>query len=161
MFILFSCTMLCDRLILIFDVVTLTDILVTWPWYIYTGTCHATLITLYLTLYLPCCTYHLISDTGTYHIILDGWRAITHLTCYPLVLVYLTWYCDTWLDTIIPDTCITWHIHDYHFYGDMACYYTMTRPRVLLNSCTAELLNHCTPELMYPLYSCPLHCYSC
>ena len=91
--------------------------------------------------------WHLISDTGTWHIItwhlipdiwymtLDDWHAITHLTCFHIVLVHLTWYCDTWLDTITPDACITLHIRDYHFYGELAwllyCYQTSGSPEPL------------------------------
>ena len=45
-------------------------------------------------LYLTPDTWHLISDTSTWHVI-------------------------TWLDIMTPDTCITWHIHDYHCYGDL------------------------------------------
>jgi len=65
---------------LIFDVVTLTDILVIWPWYIYTGTCHA---------------YYLISDTGTCHAILIIWYLIPVLAMLDLSLNiwrrYLSW----------------------------------------------------------------------
>ena len=138
MFILFSCTMLHDRLIP--DVVTLTDILVTWSWHVYTW-------------YLPCYTKHLISDTGTCHAILDTWyltlvldmlsltwHAITRLTCYHLVLVHLTWYCGT---------CIILHIHAYHFYGDLTwllyCYQTSGTPE-LLYSWTPVFLNPCNRE---------------
>jgi len=135
---------------LIFDVVTLTDILVTWPWHIYTWylACYIwhmihtilntwylipVLAMLYLLLdiwyrYLPCYAYYLIPDTGTCHVIFDiwyptpvlamlylpldmwHWYLLWHLTCYHLVLVYLIWCCDT---------CISLHIHDYHFYGDL------------------------------------------
>jgi len=121
-----------------------------------TSTCHAILDTwyltpvlamLYLTLdiwhrYLPCYTWPLISDSGT-------WHAITHLTCYHLVLVHLTWYCDTWLVTVIRGTCIILHIHDYHFYGDLAwllyCYQT---------SDTLEFLYSWTLYSWTPLNSC-------
>jgi len=74
---------------------------------------------------------------------LDTWHMLSHGTS-----THLTWYCDTWLDTITPVTCITWHIHDYHFYGDLAwllyCYQT---------SGTSELLYSWTlvsPVLMSP-----------
>ena len=126
--------------------------LICYIWYLIHGTWYPTpvFVMLYLSLniwhrYLPCYTYHLISDTGTYHAILDGWRAITHLTCDHLVLVYLIWYCDTWLDTIISGTCITLHIHDYYFTGTWHDYYTVTRPLVLLNSYAPVLLYSWTP----------------
>ena len=118
-------------------------------------------------------TWHLISDTGTWHVItwypipdtwymaLDNWHAITYLTCFHMVLVHLTWYCDTWLDTITPDTCIILHIHDYHFYGNLSwllyCYQSTNTP-VLLCSWTHVFLNPCnreTPDIMLLiLYSC-------
>ena len=60
---------------LVFDVATLTDILVTWPGYVYTGTCHA---------------YYLISDTGTCHAILIIWYLITVLAM--LCLSFDIWY---------------------------------------------------------------------
>jgi len=140
----------------------------TWHLISDTGTCHAILITWYLTLvlamlyltldiwhrYLPCYTWPLMSDTGT-------WHAITHLTCYHLVLVHLTWYCDTWLVTVIPGTCIILHIHDYYFYGDLAwllnCYQTSGTPE-LIYSWTPLFLNPYnreTPDIMLlTLYSC-------
>ena len=117
---------------------------------------------LYLTLgtrhrYLPCYTWHLVSDTSTCHAIpdLDIWHR--YLTCYtwhlipdtwyltPVLTCYhLTWYCDTWLDTITADPCITWHIHDYHFYRDLTwllyCYQTFGTPE-LLYSWTPVSLN--------------------
>ena len=139
-------------------------------------TCHAILNTWYLTpilamLYLTldiwhrclsCYIWHLISDTGTCHVILDPWyptlvldmlsltwHAITHLTCYHLILVHLTWYCDTWLVTVIPGTCIILNIHDYHFYRDLAwllyCYQTSGTPE-LLYSWTPVFLSPCNRE---------------
>ena len=109
---------------------------------IHTGTRYLTPIftMLYLTYdtwhrYLPCYIWHLISDTGTCHAILDTWY-ITPV----LDMLYLT-----------PDTCITWHMHDY---------YIITRHLILLNSCTPELLYTWTPEIGRPLilllilYSC-------
>jgi len=110
---LYRSPVLCDVTgwYLIFDDVTLTDILVTWSWYIYTGTCHAYLListpllamlnTWYLTMlhailshdiwhrYLPCYIWHMISDTDTYHAIFDTW----YPTPVPAML-YLT--LDTW-----------------------------------------------------------------
>ena len=112
--------------------------------------------------YLPCYTYYLISDTGTCHAMLitwyltpvhatlyltldiwhrylscytDTWYNNTwHLTCYHPVLVRLIRYCGT---------CIILHIHDYYFYGDLAwllyCYQIFGTP-VLLNSYIPEPL---------------------
>jgi len=112
-------------------------------------------------LYLTPDSRYLIYDTDllyltpdTWYMTLDNWHAITHLICFHMVLVHLTWYCDTWLDNIIPDTCITLHIHDYHFYGDLVwlLYYYQTsgilellcsRAPVFLNSCNRE-----TPDFM-------------
>ena len=142
--ILFSCNML-------------HDLLISWHWYVYTW--HLIPDIWYLTLifdmlsldtwslildiwywYLTC--YHLI--VNTWHLISDTWQLICyHLTldtCY-LVLIHLTWCCDTWPDIITPDTCITLSIHDYHFYEDLTwllyCYQT---------SGTPELLYSWTPE---------------
>ena len=106
-------------------------------------------------------TWHLISATGTWYVILDIWHLIYdtwHLTCFHMVLVHLTWYCDTWLDTIVLDACITLHIHDYHFYGDLAwilyCYQIFGTP-VLLNLCIPEPLKRVTPDIiLLILYSC-------
>ena len=117
-----------------------------------TGTCHVILITWYLTpvlvmlylslniwhRYLPCYTYHLISDTDTCH------ATLRHLTYCHLVPIHLTWYCDTWLDTITPDTirlCIfmiiaftrTWLLYRYQTFGT---------PELLYS----ELLYSWTPE---------------
>ena len=114
-------------------------------------------------LYLTPDPRYLISDTGTWYVILDtwymtldNWHAITHLTCYHLVLTHLTWYCDTWLDTIIPDTCTALHIHDYHFYGDLAwllyCYQIFCTPK-LLCSWTLVYLNPEKGRLLIQ-YSC-------
>ena len=89
--------------------------------------------------YLTC--YHLTPDTWQltcYHSILD--------ICYHLVLTYFTWCCDTWLDTITPDTYIILHIHDYHFDGGpWHDYYTAIRHIVHLNSSTPV-----SPALMSP-----------
>ena len=129
-------------LALVFDMLYLTPDLDTW--YLTPVLDLLLLNTRYLThdiwhRYLTC--HHLTIDTW-----LDDWHAITHLTYFHMVLVHLTLCCNTWLDTITPDTCITLHIHDYHFYGDLAwllyCYQTL----VLLNSCALELLYTWTPE---------------
>ena len=153
MFILLSCTLLCDWLI--------PDICC----------CDSHRYISYLTLtcihrYLTCYIWHMIPDTGTCHAIFDMWYptpvlAMLHLlfniwyrylpcctwrlTCYHLALVYLTWYCDTWPDTITLDTCISLHIHDYHFYGDLAwlLYYYQTFG-------TPELLYSWTPVFLNP-----------
>ena len=106
---------------------------------------------------------HLISDTGIRHAILITWYLTPvlamlylsldiwyqnlpcytwHLTYCHLVPIHLTWYCDTWLDTITPDTCISLHIHDYHFYGDLII---ILSPDIWY-SWTPVLLNSCIPE---------------
>jgi len=126
-------------------------------------------------LYLTPDTWHLISDTGTWYVILDTWSTTLdiwhrYLTCYHLTpdtwhLIYDTWQmtCYHLLDMlshgtstldlilwhrlviVIPDTCITLHIHDYHFYRDLAWYYTVTKPLLFLNSCAPEFLYPWTP----------------
>ena len=117
----------------------------TWPLISDTGIWHV--ITWHLILdpwYLTPVFDMLISDTGfdcyhltpdTWSMTLDNWHAITYLTCFHMVLVLLTWCCDTWLDTVIPDTCITLHIHDYYFYGDLTwllyCYQTFGTPELM------------------------------
>ena len=132
MFIPFSCTMWCDRLIpdiwcwdshrhigyltltyihLILDVVTLTDILVTWPWHVYTGTCHASI---------------------------DTWHTAT-------------WYQYTWPDIVTPDWILLHQTPYFFAYSWLSLlrgldYYTVIRHLVLLNSCTPILLNSCIPE---------------
>ena len=72
----------------------------------------------YISYLILICIY-LIPDTWYLTLILDMlyltfdiWHQ--YLTCY-----HLNWYCDTWLDIITPETCITLHIHDYHFHGDL------------------------------------------
>ena len=118
-------------------------------------------------------TWHLMSDTSTWHVItwylipdtwymtLVNWHAITYLTCFHMTLVHLTWCCDTWLDTIIPGTCITLHIYDYHFYEDLAWllyYYQTFGTPELLCSWTPVFLNPCNREapdiILLILYSC-------
>ena len=79
--------------------------------------------------YLPCYNWPMISDTGTCHAILDTW----YITLV-LDMLYLT-----------PDTCITWHMHDY---------YIFTRHLVLLYlmySWTTAFLNpwkRVTPDII-------------
>ena len=106
----------------------------------------------YLT--LICYTWHLIPDTwyltpvlnmlspDTWYLTPDTWHAITHLTCFQVALVHLTWCCDTWLDYYY--TYFTMSIHDYHFYGDLAwlLYYYQTSG---------------TPELLCYWSSFPAH----
>jgi len=140
---------------LVFDMLYLTPD--PWHWY----------LTLVLDmLYLTPNFWHLISDTGTWHAItwylipgtwyitLDDWHAITHLTCFHMAQAHLTWYCDTWLDNITPDTCVTLHIHDYHFYGDLAwllyCYWTFGTPELLCSWTPVYLnpWNRETPDIM-------------
>ena len=129
---------------LVFDVATLTDILVTWP-DMYT----LVLAMLYLSLdiwhrYLPCYTYYLISDTGTSHAMLITWYLIPilamldlsldiwhrYLPCLSLDIWYrylpcYTYYLisdiSTYHATLIawyltPDTWYnnTWHLTCYH-----------------------------------------------
>jgi len=90
--------------------------------------------------------YHLILIPDTWYMTLNNWHAITYLTCFHIVLVHLTWYCDTWLDTITSETCITSYIHDYYFTGTWHDHYIVIRHLVHLNSCAPELLYSWTPE---------------
>jgi len=104
--------------------------------------------------YLTC--YHLTPDT--WYLIYDTWQLTWyHLIldiCYHLILIHLTWCCDTWLDIITPDTCITLHIQDYHYYGDLDMiiillsdiWYSWTL--VLLNSCIPCTHVSCTVTLV-------------
>jgi len=85
-------------------------------------------------------TWHLMPGTDTWHLLSDTWRLTCyHLIldiCYHLVLIHLTWCCDTWLEIITLDTCITLSIHEYRLYGDLTwllyCYQTSGTP-VFLN----------------------------
>jgi len=100
---------------LIFNVVTLTNILVTWPWHVYTGTCHAIFDTWYPTSvlsmlylppdighrYLPCyiCQWYqttvlamlyLTHDTGHRYLPRYIWHMIPDTgTCHAILA---TWY---------------------------------------------------------------------
>ena len=119
-------------------------------------------------LYLTPDSWHLIFDTGIWHVItwhltldtwhmtLDNWHAIIYLTCFHMVPVHLTWCCDTWLDTITPDTCLPRIFMIINFTGTWYNYYIVTRHLVLLNSCASELLYTWTPEKgrLLILYSC-------
>jgi len=129
------------------------DMLLLDTWYLTFDIWHR-----YLTCYnLTPDTWHLISDIGIWHVItwhlipdtwymtLDNWHAITYLTCFHMVLVHLTWCCDTWLDTITPDTCTILHIHDYHFYGDLDMIIIL-----LPDTGTLVLLNPVSSVLMFP-----------
>ena len=121
-----------------------------------TGICHVILITWYLTpvlvmlclsldiwhRYLPCYAYHLISNTDTCHAILDTWYLTPALNMLSpginsldLILWHLTGY-------YTPDTCISLHIHDYHFYGDLIIILSQD----IWYSWTPVLLNSCIPE---------------
>ena len=193
---MFICTVLLHHVTwpddyLTYDVVTLTDILITWPWYVYTwylisdsGTWHV--ITRHLipdtwyltpvldTWYLTPDTWHLISDTGTWHVITwhlipDTWyMTFDMLSLFYMILVHLTWCCDTWLDTIIPNTCITLHIHDYHFYGDLTWllyyYQTSGTPELIcswtLCSWTPVFLNPYNRETPDIILLMPCSCWS-
>jgi len=100
--------------------------------------------------YLTC--YHLTPDT--WHLISDTWRLTYAITWY-----WYTWCCDTWLDIITLDTCITLPIHDYHFYGNLTwllyCYQTSDTP-VLLNSCIPYTHVSCTVTLVARSYRRPV-----
>jgi len=136
-----------------------TDMLIIWHWYVILDTW--SLIVNIWHRYLT--RYHLTPDT--WHLIYNTWQLTCYNLildiCYHLVLTHLTWYCDTWLDTITLGTCITLHIHDYHLYGDLVwllyCYQTFGTPErlcswtpVYLNSWNRE-----TPDIMLLiLYSC-------
>ena len=82
-------------------------------------------------------TWYVILATWSWHLIYDMIHASIYLPRFHMVQVH-------WPDTIIPDTCIIWHIHDYHFYGDLAwllyCYQTFGTPK-LLCSWTPVFLN--------------------
>jgi len=135
LFILFSCTMLRDQMI-------------TWYRHMISdiGTCHAILDTWYLTLVLAM-LYLTLDIWHRYlpYLTLDIWRWYLpcytwHLTCYDLVLIHLTWYCDTWLITVIHCTLLYCIFMIITFTGTWHDYYTVTKHLVLLNSCTLELL---------------------
>jgi len=60
--------------------------------------------------YLIC--YHLTLDPWDVRLPLDNWHAITYLTCFHMVLVYLTWCCDTCIIFMIITFTGTWN--DYY-----------------------------------------------
>ena len=131
----------------------------TWHMLPDTGTCHAIfdpwyptpVLAMLNTGYLTSLLAMLITciDTGTCHAILITWYAFMwykyiDFTSWPLTGHYHPWY-----------RYIIWHIHNYHFYGDLAwlLYYYQTFG-------TPELLYTWTPEirrlliLLLILYSC-------
>jgi len=121
-----------------------TDMLITWHWYVYTWQLIPD--TWYLTPVLD------MLSLNTWYLTPNIWYLTIDMLS--LGMKHLTWCCDTWLDTITPDTCIIFPIHDYHFYGDLAwllyCYQTSGTPELLrswplvfLNSCNRE-----TPDII-------------
>ena len=146
---------------LIFDVVTLTDILVTWSWHVYTwylytpDTCHAILNTWYLTPAL----------------------AMLYLT---LDIRHRYWICYHTLDMLSPSTSklalILWHLTGYcyiwHLYYIAYSWLSLLRRLgmiiILLQdfwySWIPVLQKSCTPELLYswtPITGRLLILYSC
>ena len=108
-----------------------------WPMIPDTGTCHDIFEPWYLTPVLAMLYLTLIYDTGTSHAIFDIWYVIPVLAMLYLLLDIRYRYlpCYTWplymtpvlaMIYLTPDTCITWHMHDY---------YIFTRHLVLLYSC--------------------------
>jgi len=121
-----------------------TDVLITWPWYVYTwhlipDTWYLTLVldmvllgTWYLTLdiwhqYLTCYyltpdTWHLISDTDTWHVITwhlipDTWYMTPenwHAITWYLIYA-ITWYWHIWPDIVTPDWILLHLIPIIHF----------------------------------------------
>jgi len=88
---------------LIYDIVTLTNILITWPWYVY--------------------TWYLISDIGTLHVItrhliFDTWYLTPVLDVLSLDTLYLT--PDIW-HLIIDMISLTWHAitWNWHIWPDI------------------------------------------
>ena len=144
------------------------------------------MLTWYRTPTLICYTWHqhlicyiwlMISDTGTWHVILDTWylshdiwhRYLTchnltpdtwlllyntwRLTCYHslhMVLVHLTWYCDTWLETIVPNTLCIFITITFTGLGMIIILLPDIWYSCILNPCNRE-----TPDIMLLiLYSC-------
>jgi len=88
------------------------DMLSLGTWYLIsdTGTWHVILDTWYLTLdiwHRYLTCYHLHLIPDTWYMTLDNWHAITYLTCYHLVLVHLT-------DIVTPDWILL-HLTLYYF----------------------------------------------
>ena len=121
--------------------------------------------------YLPCYMWYVIPDTGTCHAICDMWYPTPVLVLLHLSLDirYRYLICRTWLLLLIHGICyafmwykyldltswlltghyhpwylILWHIHDYHYYGDMTWllyyYYQIFGTPELLYSCILEPL---------------------
>ena len=128
--------------------------------------------------------WHLISDTGTWHVItwhlipdtwymiLDNWHAITYLTCFHMVLVHLTWCCDTWQLAsyhLILDICyylVLTHWPDIvtpdwillHLTPVLHCIFmiiTLTGTLIWLIIPLPNIWYSCTLELLYPLSHVP------
>ena len=133
---------------LIFDVVTLTDILVIWSWHVYTGTCHAILIIRYLTpvlvmLYLtPDVRHRYLTCYHSFDMLSPGTRI------FDLILWLLTGYYYTGHQYFFAYSWLSL-LHGFD-------YYIVTRHLVLLNSCTLELLYSWTlgKGWLLILYSC-------
>ena len=114
-----------------------------WHWYLICHTWHLIHGTWYLTPVLDLLsldTWYLTPDIG--HLIHDTWyHSLDMLSHGTSIFDLILWY---WLDTITPDTRIILHIHDYHFYGDLAwllyCYQIFGTPE-LLCSWTPVYLN--------------------
>ena len=122
---------------LIFDVATLTDILVTWPWHVYTGTCHAILITWYLTPVLAM-LYLTLDIRHRYWTCYHSLDILSHGTStLDLILWYMTGYYYIW--------------HMYYFaYSWLSSLREIGMIIILLPdiwySWTPVLLNSCIPE---------------
>jgi len=124
--------------------------------------------TWYLTLdiwhrYLTPDSWHLMSNTGTWHVITwhlipdiwymtpDNWHAITWYLTYAITL-----YWHIWPDIVTPEWTVLNLTPDYIAYSWLSLLRGPWHDIILL----PDIWYSCTPELMYPLYLCPLHCYS-
>ena len=106
------------------------------PWYIW----HWYLPCYMWNRHLSCYIWHMIPDIGTCHAIFDTWYMTPVFDiCYHLALAHLTWYCDTWPDTITLDTCTPCIFMAITFTGTWLLYYTIYL--VLLDSCILVYLN--------------------
>ena len=137
---------------------------------IYTDTWHVTLDIWFMTpalgiytgtWYLKPVPRHLIfRHRYSTYVILDTWPWHPLYDMFSCGTSTLTWHCDPWPDTTTPDTCIIWHIHDYHFYGDLAWllyFYQIFGTPELLYSWTPVYLNPWNreaPDITLILYSC-------
>ena len=94
------------------------------------------------------------------YVILDTWSWYPVYDMLSCGTSTLTWHCDPWPDTTTLDTCIIWHIHDYHFYGDLVWllyYYQIFGTTEFLYSWTPVYLNPWNRgilTLLLILYSC-------